>query len=119
MNQFAATGLDPGAVNADELAKLIEARDRIPRQAFTDALAASADPGFSAESYLGDGQITEAGDLEPLVDRILAANPDHVESYRSGKQGLLGFFVGQVMKETEGRANPKVVNELLREKLDA
>jgi aspartyl-tRNA(Asn)/glutamyl-tRNA(Gln) amidotransferase subunit B len=119
MNQFAATGIDPAAVNADELGKLIEARDRIPRQAFIDALTASADAGFSAESYLGDGQITEAGDLEPLVDKVLAANPDHVESYRSGKQGLLGFFVGQVMKETEGRASPKLVNELLRQKLDA
>ena len=117
MNQFAATGVDPTAVNADELAKLIDARDRIPRQAFTEALAASGDEGFSAESYLGDGQITEAGDLEPLVDQILAANPQQVESYRAGKEGLLGFFVGQVMKETEGRANPKLVNELLREKL--
>jgi aspartyl-tRNA(Asn)/glutamyl-tRNA(Gln) amidotransferase subunit B len=119
MNQLAATGIDPEAVNADELGKLIEARDRIPRHAFTDALAASADPGFSAETYLGDGQITEAGDLEPLVDQVLAANPGQVESYRSGKQGLLGFFVGQVMKETEGRANPKLVNELLRQKLDS
>jgi aspartyl-tRNA(Asn)/glutamyl-tRNA(Gln) amidotransferase subunit B len=117
MNQFAATGVDPAAVKADELAKLIDARDRIPRQAFTEALAASGDEGFSAESYLGDGQITEAGDLEPLVDQILAANPQHVESYRAGKEVLLGFFVGQVMKETEGRANPKLVNELLREKL--
>jgi aspartyl-tRNA(Asn)/glutamyl-tRNA(Gln) amidotransferase subunit B len=119
MNQFAATGVDPAAVNPDELAKLIEARDRIPRQAFTEALAASGDEGFSAESYLGDGQITEAGDLEPLVDQILAANPQQVESYRAGKEGLLGFFVGQVMKETEGRANPKLVNDLLREKLKA
>ena len=119
MNQFAATGLDPAAVDAAELAKLIEARDRIPRQAFTEALAASADEGFSAEAYLGDGQITETGDLEPLIDKVLAANPENVESYRAGKEGLLGFFVGQVMKETEGRANPKVVNDLLREKLKA
>ena len=119
MNQFAATGIDPATVNADELAKLIEARDRIPRQAFTEALAASGDKGFSTEAYLGDGQITETGDLEPLVDQVLAANPQQVESYRSGKEGLLGFFVGQVMKETEGRANPKVVNDLLREKLKA
>jgi aspartyl-tRNA(Asn)/glutamyl-tRNA(Gln) amidotransferase subunit B len=117
MNQFAATGIDPAAVDPDELAKLIEARDRIPRQAFTEALAASGDPGFSAERYLGDGQITEAGDLEPLVEQVLAANPEQVESYRAGKEGLLGFLVGQVMKETQGRANPKLVNELLREKL--
>ncbi|MEK6275966.1 MAG: Asp-tRNA(Asn)/Glu-tRNA(Gln) amidotransferase subunit GatB [Actinomycetota bacterium] len=119
MNQFAATGIDPTAVNADELAKLIEARERIPRQAFTEALAASGDENFSAERFLGDGQISEAGDLEPLVDQVLAANPGQVEAYRSGKEGLLGFFVGQVMKETEGRANPKLVNELLRSKLKA
>jgi aspartyl-tRNA(Asn)/glutamyl-tRNA(Gln) amidotransferase subunit B len=119
MNQFAATGVDPAAVNAEELAKLIEARDRIPRQAFTEALAASGDHGFSAESYLGDGQITDTSELESLVDRVLAENPQQVEDYRGGKEGLLGFFVGQVMKETEGRANPKLVNELLREKLNA
>jgi aspartyl-tRNA(Asn)/glutamyl-tRNA(Gln) amidotransferase subunit B len=117
MNQFAATGIDPAVVNAEELAKLIGARDRIPRQAFTEALAASGDEGFSAGRYLGDGQITEAGDLEPLVDQVLAANPEQVESYRAGKEGLLGYLVGQVMKETQGRANPKLVNELLREKL--
>jgi aspartyl-tRNA(Asn)/glutamyl-tRNA(Gln) amidotransferase subunit B len=119
MNQFAATGVDPAAVNAEELAKLIEARDRIPRQAFTEALAASGDHGFSAESYLGDGQITDTSELESLVDRVLAENPQQVEDYRGGKEGLLGFFVGRVMKETEGRANPKLVNELLREKLQA
>jgi aspartyl-tRNA(Asn)/glutamyl-tRNA(Gln) amidotransferase subunit B len=119
MNQFAASGVDPAEANAAELAKLIEARDRIPRQAFIDALAASANADFSAERYLGDGQITESGDLEPLIDQILAANPGQVESYRSGKEGLLGFFVGQVMKETEGRANPKMVNELLQKKLQA
>jgi aspartyl-tRNA(Asn)/glutamyl-tRNA(Gln) amidotransferase subunit B len=119
MNQFAATGVDPAAVDAAELAKLIEARDRIPRQAFTDALAASGDPGFSAETYLGDGQITDTSELESLIDRVLAENPQQVEDYRGGKEGLLGFFVGQVMKQTEGRANPKLVNELLREKLKA
>jgi aspartyl-tRNA(Asn)/glutamyl-tRNA(Gln) amidotransferase subunit B len=117
MNQFAATGVDPAAVDAAELAKLIEARDRIPRQAFTDALAASGDPGFSAETYLGDGQITDTSELESLIDEVLAENPQQVEDYRGGKEGLLGFFVGQVMKHTEGRANPKLVNELLCEKL--
>jgi aspartyl-tRNA(Asn)/glutamyl-tRNA(Gln) amidotransferase subunit B len=119
MNQFAASGVDPGSVNAEELAKLIEARDSIPRQAFTDALAASGDPDFSADAYLGDGQITDTSELEQLVDNVLAANPGQVEAYRGGKEGLLGYFVGQVMKETEGRANPKLVNDLLREKLGA
>jgi aspartyl-tRNA(Asn)/glutamyl-tRNA(Gln) amidotransferase subunit B len=117
MNQWAATGVDPASVNAAELGKLIEARDQIPRAAFTEALAASGEPGFEAERYLGDGQIGDTADLEPLVEQVLAANPSQVEDYRGGKEGLLGFFVGQVMKETGGRANPKLVNELLREKL--
>jgi aspartyl-tRNA(Asn)/glutamyl-tRNA(Gln) amidotransferase subunit B len=119
MNQFAASGVDPAAANASELAKLIGARDRVPRAAFTDALAASAEPGFSAEKYLGDGAISDVSELGPLVDRILAANEAQVSAYRAGKEGLLGFFVGQVMKETQGKADPRAVNELLREKLRA
>jgi aspartyl-tRNA(Asn)/glutamyl-tRNA(Gln) amidotransferase subunit B len=117
MNQFAAAGVDPAAVNAEELGKLIEARSRIPRDRLIEALAASGDPGFSAETYLGDGLVGDTSELAPIVDRILEANPGQVESYRGGKEGLLGFFVGQVMRETQGKADPKVVNELLREKL--
>ena len=58
-----------------------------------------------------------AAELESLVDDVIAENPQQVADYRGGKEGLLGFFVGQVMRQTEGRANPKLVNELLREKL--
>ena len=119
MNQFAASGVDPTAVDADELGKLIEARSRIPRDRFLEALAKSGDPGFTAEAYLGDGLVADTSELEPIVDRILEANPGQVESYRGGKEGLLGFFVGQVMRETQGKADPKVVNDLLREKLSA
>jgi aspartyl-tRNA(Asn)/glutamyl-tRNA(Gln) amidotransferase subunit B len=117
MNQFAATGVDPAAVDAAELAKLIEARETIPRAAFAEALAASGEAGFSADRYLADAVVADASELEPLVEQILAAHPGQVEAYRGGKEGLLGFFVGQVMKETGGKANPKVVNELVREKL--
>jgi len=119
MNQFAASGVDPAAANAEELGKLIEARSRIPRDRFTEALSKSGDPGFSAEAYLGDGLVADTAELEPIVERILAANPGQVEAYRGGKEGLLGFFVGQVMRETEGKADPKVVNDLLRKKLTA
>ena len=119
MNQFAAAGVDPASVNAEELGKLIEARSRIPRDRLIEALAASGEPGFSAEAYLGDGLVGDTSELAPIVDRILEANPGQVESYRGGKEGLLGFFVGQVMRETQGKADPKVVNELLREKLGA
>jgi len=117
MNQFAGTGVQPAAVTARELAKLIEARDRIPRASLMEALAASGDPGFEAERYLADGAITDAAELGPLVDRVLAANESQVAAYRAGKEALLGFFVGQVMRETEGKADPKTVNALLREKL--
>jgi aspartyl-tRNA(Asn)/glutamyl-tRNA(Gln) amidotransferase subunit B len=117
MNEFVATGVDPAAVNADELAKVIAARATIPRAAFVRALERSADPDFLAETYLEEALVADTSELEPLVDRILAANPGQVEAYRGGKEGLLGFFVGQVMRETQGKADPRIVNELVREKL--
>jgi aspartyl-tRNA(Asn)/glutamyl-tRNA(Gln) amidotransferase subunit B len=119
MNQFAATGVDPAAVKAEELGKLIEARDRIPRDTFVQALAESGNGSFSAEKYLTETAITDTAELEPILERVLAANESQVASYKSGKEGVLGYLVGQVMKETQGKANPKVVNELLREKLKA
>jgi aspartyl-tRNA(Asn)/glutamyl-tRNA(Gln) amidotransferase subunit B len=117
MNDFVASGVDPDLVNADELAKVIEARATIPRATFAKAIAESGDPEFKADTYLDVALVTDTSELEPLIDRILAANPGQVAAYKGGKQGLLGFFVGQVMKETEGTADPKVVNELLRQKL--
>jgi aspartyl-tRNA(Asn)/glutamyl-tRNA(Gln) amidotransferase subunit B len=119
MNQFAASGVDPGSVDGGELGRLIEARDRIPRATFVEALAASGEKDFSAERYLEEALVADTSELEPVIDEILAANPGQVESYRSGKEGLLGYFVGQVMKQTQGKADPKAVNELLREKLKA
>jgi aspartyl-tRNA(Asn)/glutamyl-tRNA(Gln) amidotransferase subunit B len=119
MNEFSAAGVDPAAVNGEELAKVIAARSSIPRATFARALAESGDPEFRAETYLSDAVVADTSELEPLVDRILAANPGQVEAYRAGKEGLLGFFVGQVMRETQGKADPKVVNELIREKLSA
>ena len=62
-------------------------------------------------------QVTDAGEIESLVDGVIAANPGQVEQFRSGKTKVLGFFVGQVMKASRGKANPQQVNELLRAKL--
>jgi aspartyl-tRNA(Asn)/glutamyl-tRNA(Gln) amidotransferase subunit B len=117
MNEFSASGVDPASVNGAELGKVIAARATIPREAFMRALAESGDPEFKADTYLGEILVADTSELEPLVDRILADNPGQVAAYQGGKQGLLGFFVGQVMKETQGKADPKVVNELLRKKL--
>jgi aspartyl-tRNA(Asn)/glutamyl-tRNA(Gln) amidotransferase subunit B len=119
MNQLAGARVDPDAVNAEELGRLIEARERIPRAAFVDALSRAADPAFSADPYLAQEAVVDTAELEPVVEAVLAANPGQVDAYRGGKEGLLGFFVGQVMRETDGKADPKVVSELLRQKLAA
>jgi aspartyl-tRNA(Asn)/glutamyl-tRNA(Gln) amidotransferase subunit B len=65
----------------------------------------------------GLAQISDAGELGQIVDQVIAANPDPVAEYRAGKERLLGWFVGQVMKATGGKANPQLVTELLKEKL--
>jgi aspartyl-tRNA(Asn)/glutamyl-tRNA(Gln) amidotransferase subunit B len=62
-------------------------------------------------------QTSDIGAIDAEIDKILAANADKVEQYRSGKQQLFGFFVGQTMKAMAGKANPQVVNERLRAKL--
>jgi len=108
----------PEGANLRELARIATASD-LTRASLEAAVAASAEPGFSADTYLEQRAVSDTGELEPLVERILAENPDQVESYREGKEGLLGFFVGQAMKETQGKANPKVLNDLIREKLNA
>ncbi len=73
-------------------------------------------PREIAEKF-GMKQITDTGAIEKAVDDVISANPAQVEQYKSGKVGLLGFFVGNVMKATGGKANPAVVNEILKNKL--
>jgi aspartyl-tRNA(Asn)/glutamyl-tRNA(Gln) amidotransferase subunit B len=119
LNEIARHEVDPAMVDAPELAKVLRERDQIPREAFDAAVAASASDGFSAEEYLRERTVADTSELDPVIDRILSENEQQVEAYRGGKEGLLGFFVGQVMRETQGKANPKVVNERLREKLRA
>ena len=63
-------------------------------------------------------QTSDTGAIDAAVDEVLAANADKVEQYKAGKEALFGFFVGQVMKAMAGKANPKLVNERLRAKLD-
>jgi aspartyl-tRNA(Asn)/glutamyl-tRNA(Gln) amidotransferase subunit B len=62
-------------------------------------------------------QVTDFTAIEKTIDQVLAANPKEVEAYRKGKEKLFGFFVGEVMKATQGKANPQRVNELLKKKL--
>jgi len=66
---------------------------------------------------MGLAQVSDESSLGALIDNILAANPKQLAEFRSGKTRVLGFFVGQVMKETKGQANPQIVNDLLQRKL--
>ena len=63
-------------------------------------------------------QVSDSGTIESMIDDVIAANADKVAEYRGGKDKLFGFFVGQVMKASKGQANPGMVNQLLRAKLD-
>jgi aspartyl-tRNA(Asn)/glutamyl-tRNA(Gln) amidotransferase subunit B len=77
---------------------------------------AGGDPAEIVEAR-GLGQVSDEAEIEAVVDRVLAASPAEVERYRAGNAKLMGFFVGQVMRETKGKGNPAVVNALLRRKL--
>ncbi len=76
--------------------------------------------GKDADTIIEEQGLTQVSDLsaiEPLVDEVIAANPGQVAEYRGGKEKLLGFFVGQIMKASKGKANPATLNELLKKKL--
>ena len=117
MNQFAATGISPGAVDAKEYAGLIGTWPQLPQPTREEAIQHVGEPTFRFMRYIDQVAVSDVSELDPVIDKILSENESQVEAYRRGKEGLLGFFVGQVMKETGGKANPKVVNERLREKL--
>jgi len=83
---------------------------------FAEMVATGADPGSIVEAK-GLRQVTDSGAIEAAIDTVLAAHADKVAEYRAGRDKLYGFFVGQIMRATQGKANPALVNELLREKL--
>ena len=89
---------------------------KIAKEVF-DAMWAGEGTADSIVEARGLKQITDTSAIEAVVDKVIAANPSQVAEYQSGKDKLIGFFVGQVMKETGGRANPGQVNTILRDKL--
>ena len=109
-------------VSATELGALIRLIDdeKISGKQAKDVLAEMFKTGKSAQSIIeerGMVQVSDTGAIDAIIDEVIGANPDQVASYRSGKDALIGFFVGQVIKASKGKANPKVVNERLRAKL--
>jgi aspartyl-tRNA(Asn)/glutamyl-tRNA(Gln) amidotransferase subunit B len=94
----------------------------ISTTAAVDVFIAMLETGESAGDTvrrLGLERISGLGELETLVDSVLSASPDEVDRYRAGKKQLMKFFVGQVMKESGGRADPMIVSDILRRKLDS
>jgi aspartyl-tRNA(Asn)/glutamyl-tRNA(Gln) amidotransferase subunit B len=89
---------------------------RIAKEVFEEMLASGKEAAQIVEEK-GLKQVTDTGAIEKAIDAILATNADKVAEYKSGKDKLFGFFVGQVMKTTGGKANPAMLNELLKKKL--
>jgi len=116
MNQLAGRTLR--RENAAPLAEVVRAGN-LTREALNAAFAAAAERPIDAAEFLAQTAVSDESALGPVIDAVLAANPQQVETYRGGKEGVLGFLVGQVMRETQGKADPAVVNRLLREKLSA
>ena len=125
---LAAGGLDPKDAasvamnrgdflpeNAGALARIVQGN--LTREALDEAFDAAGKGPIDAVDYLARTALGDEGELGPIIDAVIAAHPEQVETFRNGKEGVLGFLVGQVMRETQGKADPKVVNRLLQEKL--
>jgi aspartyl-tRNA(Asn)/glutamyl-tRNA(Gln) amidotransferase subunit B len=114
--------IERSPVSAENLGKLIDLigdgtiSGRLAKDVFAAMVETGQDPATVVEER-GLRQVTDTGAIEQAIDAVMAKEAGKVAEYRSGKEKLFGFFVGQVMKATQGKANPAAVNELLRKKL--
>jgi aspartyl-tRNA(Asn)/glutamyl-tRNA(Gln) amidotransferase subunit B len=119
-----ASGVEVGQcpVSSDALAEMLglvkdgTLSGKMAKEVF-ETMTATGRDAQSIVAEKGLGQISDVGELESIVARVVAANPGPAEEFRQGRERVLGFFVGQVMKETRGQANPQLVNELLQKHL--
>ncbi|NGP76821.1 Asp-tRNA(Asn)/Glu-tRNA(Gln) amidotransferase subunit GatB [Balneolaceae bacterium YR4-1] len=110
-------------ITPERLGGLISLRenDKINSSAMTEIFDAMLEVDKSAEELAKEMnllQVSDAGFIEPIVEEVISDHPDEVERYRDGKKGLIGFFIGQVMQRSQGKANPNLVRELIAEKLE-
>jgi aspartyl-tRNA(Asn)/glutamyl-tRNA(Gln) amidotransferase subunit B len=124
LRELENAGLQAGAspVSPTDLGALVRLIDeeKISGKQGKDVLVEMFKTGKSAAAIVeeqGLVQVSDTGEIDSIIDGVLAANPQQLGGYRAGKESLLGFFVGQVMKASKGKANPKVVSERLRAKL--
>lgn len=107
------------AIQVAELVKMVDDEtisSKIAKQVFEEMVKSGENPTQIVEAK-GLVQISDPAVISPMIDEVIAKNPDNVEKFRAGNTKLLGFFVGQVLKATGGKANPQVVNQLVGEKL--
>jgi aspartyl-tRNA(Asn)/glutamyl-tRNA(Gln) amidotransferase subunit B len=115
-------GIEGSPVSPDQLGALIDLiadgtiSGRLAKEVFAEMVATGADAATIVEAK-GLRQVTDSGAIEAVIGAVLAAHADKVAEYRAGRDKLYGFFVGQVMRATQGKANPALVNELLQKKL--
>jgi aspartyl-tRNA(Asn)/glutamyl-tRNA(Gln) amidotransferase subunit B len=124
LRELENAGITAGAspVSATDLGALVRLIDeeKISGKQGKDVLVEMFKTSKSAAAIVDEQglvQLTDSGEIDSIIDGVLAANGPQLESYRAGKESLFGFFVGQVMKASKGKANPKVVNERLKAKL--
>jgi len=114
--------IEDSPVSAEQLGGLVDLiadntiSGRIAKDVFAEMMETGQDAGAIVEAK-GLKQVTDTGAIEAVIDQVMAAQADKVAEYRSGKDKLFGFFVGQVMKASGGKANPAMLNELLKKKL--
>lgn len=114
--------IENSPISAENLGKLVELIETnvISGKVAKDVFEIMAETGDNPEKIVeekGLKQVTDTAAIEAIVDMVIANNPDNVAAYRNGKVNLRGWFVGQVLKESKGKANPQIVNELLNKKL--
>jgi aspartyl-tRNA(Asn)/glutamyl-tRNA(Gln) amidotransferase subunit B len=115
-------GVEQSPVSAEQLGALIDLiadgtiSGRLAKDVFAEMVASGSDPAAIVEAK-GLRQLTDTSAIEAAIDAVLAAHADKAAEYRAGRDKLYGFFVGQVMRATQGKANPALVNQLLRKKL--
>ena len=115
--------IDESPVSAENLGNLVAliSKDVISGKIAKEVFEIMAETGDNPEKIVeekGLKQVTDTKAIEDIIDRVIADNPDNVEAYKKGKTNLLGWFVGQTIKLSQGKANPSIVNQLIRKKLD-
>ncbi|HFU74433.1 MAG TPA: glutamine--tRNA ligase, partial [Helicobacteraceae bacterium] len=119
LKQIPLDSLKFTAKQVAQLASMIEDETistKIAKQVFETMTQSGKDPAEIVKEQ-GLVQISDPKEIEPIIDEVMAKNPDNVAKFKAGNTKLLGFFVGQVLKATGGKANPQVVNQLVAQKL--